>query len=183
MKKLKVLTILMMSLLTLTTNGQMQIDEFYDNKSEYLIYSIVENFDSTSQDELIIRVKNWGGTNFVNMKQVLVSETKEQLVFNFITKSFFITTLGTDNTYDWYIRMVVQVKDNKIKISLFDDGNCYFGGVSARTYKFLDYFKNGVSRKPHNNGFINVRKSCVSTANSLVTSIKNVSVNGSNNDW
>jgi hypothetical protein len=195
MKNLKLMMItLMMCLITVVSFGQMQVDSFYQNKNEHLIYSQVEVLDSMSQDEINIKVRNWGGTKFVNMKEVLVSETKEQLVFNYITESFFIKSLGMTNTYGWYIRMVVQMKDNKIKISVYDDGNSfhpgsYSGGVTVpsippRRNKFLVYFnKDGVCRKPYNGGLESVRVSCLKTTNGLIDSIKSNGVTETNNDW
>jgi hypothetical protein len=128
------------------------------------------------------------------MKEVLVSETKEQLVFNYITESFFIRSLGINTYKSWYIRMVVQIKDNKIKISLYDDGNAfwagsYSGGVSvpstpARKYRFSDYFgKKGTCMKMYTGGLEDVRKSCINTSESLINSIKSTTSVNTDGDW
>jgi hypothetical protein len=195
MKNLKVMVMtLVMCLVTATSFGQMLIDSFYNDKNQYLIYSVVEEFDSMSQEQLSIKVKNWAGTKFNNMNEVLVSETKEQLVFNYITKSFYIKSLGMITTYGWYIRMVVQVKDNKIKISLFDDGNSYWAGsyaggysypsTSARRYKFYDYFtKDDTCRKMYNNGMENTRQNCLSIANDLALSIRTKNIKTLSDNW
>jgi len=183
MKKTLLMITLMMSL-CFNSFSQFHIDSFYVNKTEFLMYSVVQEFDSLSQDQLNIKIKNWAGTNFTNMKEVLVSETKEQLVFNYITESFYIKTLGMATYKNWYIRMVVQIKDNKIKISIYDDGNCFWPGsysggvsvpsVSARTYKFQDYFgKKGTCMKMYNGGLENVHNSCIKFSNNLINTIKN----------
>jgi hypothetical protein len=70
----------------------MHIDSFFENKTDYLIYSKVILLDSTNSEEIIKRVKNWGGINFVNLREVLVTETSDQLVLNYIDKSFFYKT-------------------------------------------------------------------------------------------
>jgi len=84
MRKLFLLTLTAFSF---SSFGQMHVDTFYQNKSEYLIYSIVQEFDSMPQDVLNTKIKNWGGTHFVNLSQVLVGETKEQFVFNYLNSN------------------------------------------------------------------------------------------------
>jgi len=191
MKKLFLATTLLMSSMIF---GQLHIDTFYQNKNEFLIYSIVKEFDSLPQEVLNTKVKNWGSTNFVNMSEVLVGETKEQLVFNYISKSFYTKTLGMVTTRSWYIRMVVQIKDNKIKISMYDDGNCfwpgsYSGGVSvpatsARLYKIADYFgKKGTCMKMYNGGLQDFKSSCLHTVDDLVLSIKSNTENKDKDGW
>lgn len=194
MKKVQLIAMMLFMMVTTISFGQLHIDSLYDNKDELLIYSVVEEFDSLSQDVINTKVKNWAGTKFVNMKEVLVSETQEQLVFNYITESFFIRSLGMNTYKSWYIRMVVQIKDNKIKISLYDDGNAfwvgsYSGGVSvpstpARKYRFSDYFgKKGTCMKMYNGGLEDVRKSCINTAQSLIKSIKSSTTITTEGDW
>jgi hypothetical protein len=183
--KLMMMT-LMMCLMTIVSFGQLHIDSFYMDKTQNLIYSEVQEFDSLSQEQLNIKVKNWAGTKFVNMKEVLVSETKEQLVFNYITETFYIKTLGMAQYKTWYIRMVVQIKDNKIKVSLFDDGNGFWAGsysggvsvpsVSARTYRFYQYFrirgkKQGLALKMYQDGLINIKNNCEITTKNLIKSL------------
>lgn len=194
MKNFKFITTMLFVMLTTVSFSQLHIDSLYENKDELLIYSVVGEFDSLSQDVINTKVKNWAGTNFVNMKEVLVSETKDQLVFNYITESFFIRSLGMNTHRSWYIRMVVQIKDNKIKISLYDDGNSfwagsYSGGVSvpstpARKYRFSDYFgKKGTCMKMYNEGLEAAKLSCVNTANRLINSIKSSTQTDSKGDW
>jgi hypothetical protein len=103
---------------------------------------------------------NWGSTHFVNLKEVLVGETEDQLVFNYITNDFYLKTMGMVTQVSWYVRMVTQVKDGRIRVQLYDDGNAYkpgsySGGVStpamqSRTYHLSYYFKDTVARKMYN---------------------------------
>jgi hypothetical protein len=191
MKKLFLFTLTAFSFSAI---GQMHVDTFYQNKSEYLIYSIIEEFDSLPQDVLNTKIKNWGGTHFVNLSEVLVGETKEQLVFNYITETFNMKILGMKTTRSWYIRMVVQTKDNKMKVSLYDDGNCFWPGsynggvsvpaVSARQYKFNDYFgKKGTCLKMYNEGFESTKESCKNTLLDLISNIKSNSVKKEDDGW
>lgn len=193
MNKLKTIMIIFIMMLSKFAFSQMHIDSLYDNKDKLLIYSVVKDFDSLPQEFINNEVKNWASTNFVNMKEVLISETKDQLVFLYITKSsFYITTFGSKDYCSWYIRMIVQTKDNKIKISLYDDGNAYWpgsynsGGYSKpsteeRKYNLSTYFfgkKNCI--KPYNNGLKNFRSDCILTCSSLINKIKS---NEIEKDW
>ena len=74
MKKLLLGDLLLLST-TLFSQSFYHIDSLYQDKTNYLIYITVESIDSLTQDQLITKIKNWGGTNFVNMSEVLVSET------------------------------------------------------------------------------------------------------------
>lgn len=159
-------------------DGKLNIDSLYQKKDDYLIFSGVHKFDSLTQAELVKRVKNWASINFVNLKEVLVSETEDQLVLNYITSSFYAKSLGMKTTIDWYIRLLIQFKDGKIKCSYIDDGNVRMTdvNVSARTYKLKDYFKEKdgimVAQKMHTIGLVNLHNTIINSFNSLKESIE-----------
>ena len=77
----------------------------------------------------------------------MVSETEDQLVFNYVTDALYVKVLGSKNVISWYVRLVVQAKDGKMKISFFDDGNVripanqYAPATAARAWTFSEYFK------------------------------------------
>lgn len=155
---------------SLIIDGKLNIDSLYQKKDELIIVTGIHSFDSISKLDLIKKVKNWGGKKFVNLKEVLVSETEDQMVFNYITSSFYIKTIMGKEPIDWYIRLVVQFKDNRIKCTFYDDGNVrmsssqYTPGAAARTIKLKDYFKekDGVfvnNTKSLINGLVSIRKS------------------------
>jgi len=171
-----------------TLQENLHIDSFYQNKSEYLILSKIVNLkDSIGKSSLINKIKNWSATAFVNSKEVLVSETDDQLVFVYITKSFFMKGLfGEHNTVSWYIRLVVQLKDNRIRLQFFDDGNVYVAGsyynnvrvasVPDRSSKFTNYFNkddNTRTRKMYDEGFYNLLLSINQTAKDIESAILN----------
>ena len=97
MKKILILlpflliTIISNSQSSLLVNDKLHIDSLYENKEENLIISRVLEFEGLKKDELKTKVKNWGSTKFVNLKEVLVSETDDQIVLNYIESSFFLT--------------------------------------------------------------------------------------------
>jgi hypothetical protein len=140
MKNALLLFILSISLNSVA-QGCLTKDSIFQSIDDKLIISKVINVDSTSQKQLVIKVKNWASTQFVNSKEVLVSETENQLVYNYI-----ITNTGGMVTRSEYIRLVIQVKDNKIKVEFFDDGNVYVPSTqyaaaqSARSTYYSSWF-------------------------------------------
>jgi hypothetical protein len=185
----KIIFLFSMLCVSLISFCQLQIDSFYVNKSENLIYSKIENIDSLSSQSVITSIKNWGSTNFVNLKEVLVSETENQLVFNYITKDFYLTMLGLKQSYDWYIRLIIQIKNNRIRLLVYDDGNVFVPGsyngrfpIPARSRYFSIYFnKKGLAMKIYEDGLLNVKNESIITCNSLISQIKNKKINSIDN--
>jgi hypothetical protein len=132
---------------SLLVHGRMPIDSFYEKTDELLIYSTILEFADIKKEELIKRTKNWGATRFVNLKEVLFGETDDQLVFNYIDKNMFIKALGMNSSFSWYIRLVIQFKDGKMRTQYFDDGNTFQPGgqynvsTPARKNHLVNYFK------------------------------------------
>ena len=166
----------------------LHIDSFYQNKSEYLILSkIIYLKDSIGQNNIINKIKNWSGIAFVNPKEVLVSETNDQLVFEYISKSFFMKGLfGEHNNISWYLRLVIQVKGDRVRLQFYDDGNVYIPGsysnnvriaaVPDRSSKLTAYFNkedNTRTRKMYDEGFYNLTMTINQTAKEIESSILN----------
>jgi hypothetical protein len=176
----------------LLVDDKLMIDSLYLNKDELLLESKVLNFEGKTKDELITMVKNWGSTRFVNLKEVLVSETSDQLVIVYIDKSFTIKTLGMTSANSWYIRLVIQVKDNKIRCSAYDDGNVFVPATqysiseAARSYTLKISFKTDGDKtfaiKKATHGLVNLKNSVEITINSL-RDYKDNNTSGPSNDW
>lgn len=109
-------------------------DSVVQDISQYLLKSKIIELDSITQKEIKERVKNWAGKTFVNMNEVLVSETESQLVFNYIQK-VYAKVYGTVVYGGYYTRIVVQIKDEKLKVSFYDSGN-----KDNISYKITDCF-------------------------------------------
>ena len=195
MKKLMMMT-LMMCLVSMSVWGQsvshtsvwgqreqetkMTLDDFYQDKSNYLIYSVVDTFDTIQRDVLITRIKNWAGLKFVNVNKVLVGETQSQLVFNYIDDTYYQKTILMKFHRDWYYRLIIQMKDDRVKISIYDDGNAFWPGnsagpgLSARTYHFATYTfkKNGEYRGSDPTPLLNVKQKCIDDINSIIKAIQ-----------
>lgn len=167
----------------------------YKDKSTYLIYTEVATFEGINQAALLRKAKNWASTAFVDLKEVLVSETDDQLVLNYISKAYFVKTLGMKSTVNWYLKSVIQVKDGKMKISFYDDGNVmmppiqYASATRARIYKLSNYFKTesvnnseiSISRKMNTSGLIAIHDDIVKTSSELKKSI--LQSGGAQKEW
>jgi hypothetical protein len=175
----------------LLVDGKLPIDSMYSNKNELILYSGIHKFDSISQSELKNKVKNWASLTFVNLKEVMVSETDDQIVLNYISSSYYVKSL-TKTTVDWYIRLLIQFKDGKIRCTYYDDGNVrmlptqYSPGYSARIFHLKDYFKEKdgvlVSQKSSVQGMLNLHNSIIADFNSIKESINNKTID-KKNDW
>lgn len=168
-------------------NKTFTIDSLYQNKSEMILYSKVIEFPGKNKSEILNGVKNWASVNFVSLKEVLVSESEDQIVLNYITKSFYVKTLGMTTVCDWYVRLVIEFKDGKVRVTFIDDGNAFWSGnqyapaTRARTYKLSMYFKEGEDqpRKAHYNGLVAFKNNVVETC----ASIKMDEIKKSKDNW
>ena len=137
------------------------LSQIYIDESTYLVSQKVIEFDSISSDELIIRFENWAGQNFRNYDKVRTSKTESQITLNYITSTF-------NAALDFYIIMVVEFKDNKIRVQIFDDGNVfkpgsyagsrYIAGISARIYHIRSYFSDGMIIYKPKPGMLNINE-------------------------
>lgn len=163
---------------SLLNDGKLSIDSFYSDKTELLISSSIIVIDSVNKSELIKGVKNWAGLKFVNLKEVLVSETDDQLVFNYVTNSY-------STNISWYIKFVCQFKDGKFKTSYYDDGNVVSPVVASRKYHFKDFFKdqngNIIAENRYKSGLLSLHENILLTTASLKSYFLKMKSN--KNEW
>lgn len=91
-----------------------------------LYTSKVIEFEGKSQKDLIVLYKNWASVAFVNLKEVLVGETESQIVIRYVlttNANYKIMGMKGSSAFDWYVRLIAQFKDGKVKVSFFDEGN------------------------------------------------------------
>jgi hypothetical protein len=102
---------------------------YEDLSSKLFISRVIEVKEKKSQD-LITVFKNVASVNFVNLKEVIVSESENQITIVFINKCnrpYYNTLIGKIPwPIQFYVRLVVQFKDEKLRIQFFDDGNVYY---------------------------------------------------------
>jgi hypothetical protein len=124
--------------------------------------------------ELQKHTKNWAATAFVNLKEVLVGETEDQLTFVYINDAFYVKSWGTVVKVSWYIRLVVQTKNGKAKVSFYDDGNVMMTNASARSIHLSQYFPGGKQQKPYSEGLWNLRESILTTLTACKKGVSSV---------
>lgn len=98
----------------------------WEDISTKLYTSRVIDFEGKTQKDLIVLYKNWASVAFVNLKEVLVGETESQIVIRYILKTsanYKIMGMKGTSGFDWYVRLIAQFKDGKVKVSFFDEGN------------------------------------------------------------
>lgn len=175
---------------SLLVNDKLNIDSLYSNKDELIIHSGVLEFDGLTKEQLKTKVKNWGGTKFVSLKEVLVSETEDQMVLNYIDKNMFMKTMGMKMDYNWYIRLVIQFKDGKVRCQYFDDGNTYMPSdkgvsMSSRSHHLNEYFKESdgikTSMKMFTLGMVAVKEGVLKNFASIKESIEKK--DGDKKEW
>lgn len=172
-------------------DGKLYLDSLYTNKEELIIFSGVHKFDSLKASEIKNKIKNWASLNFVNLKEVLLSETDDQIVLNYISSSLYVKSLGIKTSISWYIRLLIQFKDGRVKYTYFDDGNVqvpasqYSPGSRARAYRLKDYFaeKNGVylCKNAYTQGMVDLRSSLKANFESIILTKETEKKNGDDN--
>lgn len=114
----------------------------YEDLSSKLYISKVIEFNGKSKKELQNTFKNWAATAFNNLREVMVSETENQIVLVYITEVPVVQKLvGIKVTDIWplYVRFVAEFKDDKIRVSLYDDGNSLYAYFPPRSVYISNY--------------------------------------------
>jgi hypothetical protein len=151
----KVLMVSLFALVTIVSFGQEEevvpdLIPYEDAASKLFISKVIEVPNKT-QKELATQFKNWASTSFVNLREIIVSETDNQIVLNYITRTnSYFKTLGMKNPveYSWYVRLVAQFKDGKIRVQFYDDGNVFRPG------EYLTYARTTTPSTPARSMFI-----------------------------
>lgn len=106
-------------------NDVPELKTWEDINSKLYLSKVIE-FEGKSQKDLIVLYKNWASVAFVNLKEVLVGETESQIVIRYIlntSANYKIMGMKGTSGFDWYVRLIGQFKDGKVKVSFFDEGN------------------------------------------------------------
>ena len=118
--------------------------DIYQDSASLTIFQQVIHTDSVGKAELKKRFKNWGGKTFVNFSEVLVAETDDQIVLVYVATVPYVVksaAFGTINSNTgWYVRLVANFKDDRVRITQTDDGNTGSSGASARSQRITSWF-------------------------------------------
>lgn len=125
------------------------IDSLFEDVSINLLKSQVTEIKSIDQSEIKRRILNYASGTFRDVREVLVSESDDQLIFNFVC-SFNFKMQGSAITgpvsFEEHIRLVVQIKNERFRVLVFDDGNAQDAGIAGRTTYFSQRFRNSIAR-------------------------------------
>lgn len=166
------------------------IDSFYADKNQKLILTEVNVFPGISKTKIKDWVKGWAALHMVNMNQTLVAETEDELVLNYIINDFTYKILGMQTEAKWFIRLVVNFKDEKARFSFFDFGNApmagtsWTGSIPRGSYYFADYFKNEkegqIAQKKYLDGLVAVKNRVLKNHSTI---LKTIQEKKSAQDW
>ena len=177
------------------------IDSLFEDVSTSLLSSKIVETPGVNQAELKRRLLNYAGIVFRNVSKVLVSESDDQLVFNtFCNVNFKV--MGGYAVLEEHIRVVVQIKDERFRVLIYDDGNAFIPGayskdfssppVAAHTVYFSSRFKDKTAKNKGmyksqfemiQNLDIEVNYILNSFENAGLISSSNENISGLNSNW
>jgi hypothetical protein len=136
MKKIIVLLFLTMSFVSYSQKSVVEgIKEYQDINEKMYISGVVEVEGKTKKD-LMNSFKNWGSISFNNLKEIIVSETEDQIVLVYITsvpRTTKVLLTRSTNNLKQYVRLIAEFKDGKVRLSFYDDGNVFVPSSYAGT--------------------------------------------------
>jgi hypothetical protein len=157
--------ILILITITFSLNcfAQTTIDEFYENKDKYLIQSSIHEFQFLTNGFIMKEVKDWANQNHYDIDHNININGTDFMVFTYTIKEKILS---------WYIKMEIQIKDDKIRLLVFDDMNSYcdISHIKSKTYYMssLYFDRDGSVREDLKEHVINIKQKYELTSNSLV---------------
>ena len=158
--------ILILVTITFSLNcfAQTTIDEFYENKDKYLIQSSIHEFQFLTNGFIMKEVKDWANQNHYDIDHNININGTDFMVFTYTIKEKILS---------WYIKMEIQIKDDKIRLLVFDDMNSYcvlVNPIKSKTFYMSIYFNkiDGSVKKMHKEHVINIKQKYELISNSLV---------------
>lgn len=129
MKKALLLIIFLVTNISIAQNSSDNNSSFEDLGNNLYKTRIIE-MDSLDINDLNTGFKNVTSQLFVNLNEVITSETENQIILNFI-----LQTKATPST-SWNVRLISEFKDSKLRLRLYDLGNVYIpSGEYSPTWK------------------------------------------------
>jgi hypothetical protein len=124
------------------------VDSIYENSAELLLSTNIIEFDSTQSVQVLkAKFKNWASIRFRNLNEVLVSETENQIVLNYIDNFIWDAGFGGNIKVGNYYKLIAQFKSGKMRIVIYDDGNTFIPSnsgapaVAAHSTHYRNYFR------------------------------------------
>lgn len=142
MRYLIFISFLFLTIKSFSQNTEIPQLKMYEDLSSKLYVSKVIEVSDKSQKELQNTFKNWASMAFVNLKEVMVSETDNQIVLLYVADipvTQKILGLKVVDNWPMYVRLVAEFKEGKIRVSLFDDGNAQYAYFPTRSIYISNY--------------------------------------------
>jgi len=117
--KIRLIILIVLSVSTKVNAQDNYIGRTFEDLETKLYKSYILKLDTMKRDELKNNFKNVASTLFVNLKEVMVSETDDQIVLN------YRSTTNSTPTTTWYVKLIAQFKDGKVRLLIYDDGNVF----------------------------------------------------------
>jgi hypothetical protein len=118
--------------------------DIYQDSSLLTVVQQVIRTDSAGIDELKKRFKSWASNRFVNLSEVLVSETDDQIVLLYIVNVPFMIKdpmFGNINSNrGWNVRLVANFKVDRVRITQTDAGNAEIARAPAPSQTITYWF-------------------------------------------
>jgi hypothetical protein len=174
----QILTFLIILISNIFYSQNISENRTFENLDKNLYKTIIIEVDSTNRTDLQNSFKKITAKLFVNLDKIIVNETDNQIVINFIS-----TTKSTPTT-SWNVRMISEFKDSRIRLRIFDRGNVYIpSGQYTPTWNESSFFvtnnKRAVKKKRERtlNEWMNI-------IDNLIIEIENGLKNSKiDNDW
>jgi hypothetical protein len=87
-----------------------------------MVFEQIYEYKDKNVNQLKGLIKNWGGQTFKSFVNVLVNETENQMVIRY--------NMGTSA----YIKMIIDLKDNKLRLRLYDEDGRKMGYYFSEFY-------------------------------------------------
>jgi len=117
-------------LIFLVTNISIGQNNSFEDLEIKLYKTAIIEIDSLDTSILKTRFKNVTSQLFVNLNEVITSETENQIILNFV-----LETKATPST-PWTVRLTSEFKDSKLRLRFYDLGNKYIpSGEYSPTWK------------------------------------------------
>lgn len=128
-----------------------KIEDVYEDPANLLLKSDVIELPGKSTAELKEMVDNWANSYFANAKENWADREENSTKFSCLIPFEMESIIGGGLiTAHYYIVMMVEFKDGKVRYKLYDDGNEYepetenTSAYPAHSYYYKDWFdKNG----------------------------------------
>lgn len=104
-------------------------EKTFEDLEQNLYKTLIIKVDSMNIAELKNKYKNVVSILFLNLEKIIVSETEDQIVMNYV-----LTTKSKPST-SWNVRLITQFRDNRLRLRIYDFGNVFIpSGKYTRTW-------------------------------------------------